>query len=380
MIKRDSIIFIERSTAQDYMLVDELKEKLKSSQSELATISSFWLKSDHEALYKRLSEISNREDSWQNPEKTEALKALQKIKNQSEQYTTLIKNQEELEHLVVLFEHEEEELTKLREEIFKHFKAATRFKIALLLSNEQDESNCFLSINSGAGGTESQDWADILLRMYMRFCEREKFTLSLIDYQPGEAAGIKSATLFIKGKNAYGLLKGEQGIHRLVRISPFDANKRRHTSFASVFITPEVPDVKITIDPKDLRIDTYRAGGAGGQHVNKTDSAVRITHIPSGIVVQCQNERSQNQNKETAMKMLMSKLAQKQKEELDAKLASIEKKKIEWGSQIRSYVLHPYKLVKDHRTELDSPQPELVLDGELMDFIEAYLIHSQQIQ
>jgi peptide chain release factor 2 len=172
----------------------------------------------------------------------------------------------------------------------------------------------------------------------------------------------------------FGLLKGEQGIHRLVRISPFDANKRRHTSFAAVTLTPEVPEVELTINPADLRIDTYRAGGAGGQHVNKTESAVRITHMPSGIVVQCQNERSQIQNRETAMKMLKAKLAQKQKEEQDAKNAAIEKKKIEWGSQIRSYVLHPYKMVKDHRTEHESPQPDLVLDGELMDFIESYLI------
>jgi peptide chain release factor 2 len=210
--------------------------------------------------------------------------------------------------------------------------------------------------------------------MYVRFCEREQLSVDILDHQVGEEAGIKSATLFIRGKNSYGLLKGEAGIHRLVRISPFDANKRRHTSFAAVTLTPEVPEVEISIEPKDLRIDTYRAGGAGGQHVNKTESAVRITHIPTGIVVQCQNERSQIQNRETAMKMLKAKLAQKQKEEQDAKSAAIERKKIEWGSQIRSYVLHPYKMVKDHRTDHESPQPDLVLDGELMDFIESYLI------
>jgi peptide chain release factor 2 len=195
-----------------------------------------------------------------------------------------------------------------------------------------------------------------------------------VDHQVGEAAGIKSATLFIRGKNAYGLLKGEQGIHRLVRISPYDANKRRHTSFSAVSISPEVPEVEITIDPNDLRIDTFRSGGAGGQHVNKTESAIRITHIPTGTVVQCQNERSQVQNKETAMKMLRAKLAQKQKTEQAAKDAAIEKKSIEWGSQIRSYVLHPYKMVKDHRTDYESPQPDLVLDGDLTPFIESYLI------
>jgi peptide chain release factor 2 len=210
--------------------------------------------------------------------------------------------------------------------------------------------------------------------MYLRFCEREKLPAELIDYQAGEEAGIKSATLFIRGKNPYGLLKGEQGIHRLVRISPYDSAKRRHTSFSAVAVTPEIPELEIVIDPSDLRIDTYRAGGAGGQHVNKTESAVRITHLPTNTVTQCQNERSQLQNKETAMKMLKAKLAQKYKDEQDAKNAAVEKKKIEWGSQIRSYVLHPYKMVKDHRTDKESPQPDLILDGDLMEFIESYLI------
>ena len=248
------------------------------------------------------------------------------------------------------------------------------FKITLLLSDEADNSPCFLSINSGAGGTESQDWANMLLRMYIRFCERNNFNANIIDIQQGEEAGIKSATLYIRGNNAFGLLKSEHGVHRLVRISPFDASKRRHTSFAAVTIIPELPPAeKIEIDPKELRIDTYRAGGAGGQHVNKTDSAVRITHLPTNFVVQCQNERSQHQNKEVAMKMLMAKLKQKQKiEELEK--TKTDKQKNEWGSQIRSYVLHPYKMVKDHRTDCESPQPDLVLDGELMDFIETYLV------
>jgi peptide chain release factor 2 len=211
--------------------------------------------------------------------------------------------------------------------------------------------------------------------MYIRFGERNNLSIDIIDYQPGEEAGIKSATFFVKGKNPYGLLKSEHGIHRLVRISPFDSNKRRHTSFAGVMVTPEVPDITVSIDPNDLRIDTYRASGAGGQHVNKTDSAVRITHLPTNIVVQCQNERSQQQNKAFAMKMLYAKLAQKAKDEQDAKTkASVEKRKIEWGSQIRSYILHPYKMVKDHRTDYESPQPDKVLDGELTNFIEAYLI------
>ena len=206
--------------------------------------------------------------------------------------------------------------------------------------------------------------------------EENKLTAQLVDYQSGEEAGIKSATLYIKGKNAYGLLRSESGVHRLVRISPFDSNKRRHTSFVSVSVIPEYEEVsEIIIEPKDLRIDTYRASGAGGQHVNKTESAVRITHLPTNIVVQCQNERSQIQNRETAMKMLKARLLQKQKEEEHAKKEAVhEKKKIEWGSQIRSYVLHPYKMVKDHRTNHESPQPNLVLDGDLMPFIESVLI------
>jgi peptide chain release factor 2 len=359
------------------MLFDELKEKIKSVEPDIKVIQTFWENSNLEEEFQRLYAISREELFWQNPNQTEILKELQRIKLQREQYHEITKLNTELSELLDLFQADPHELDKLREEIFKWARLVSRFKINLLLSDEEDKANCFLSINSGAGGTESQDWAEILLRMYLRFCEREQFNVSVMDYQPGEAAGIKSATLFIKGKNAYGLLKGEIGIHRLVRISPYDANKRRHTSFAAVSATPEIADVKITIDPNDLRIDTYRAGGAGGQHVNKTESAVRITHIPTNIVTQCQNERSQLQNRETAMKMLMAKLAQKQKDEQKAKENSKEKKKIEWGSQIRSYILHPYKLVKDHRTDLESQQPELVLDGDLMEFIEAELIRSQ---
>lgn len=360
------------------MLIDELKEKLKSVEPDIKVIESFWQHSSLESEFERLHAMSTEENFWQNPKQTEILKELQRIKNLREQYIEIMENRREFPELLDLFADDELEINKLKDDIFKWARVITRFKLQILLSDEQDKSNCFLNINSGAGGTESQDWAEILLRMYMRFCEREGLAASILDYQVGEGAGIKSAAVFVKGKNAYGLLKGEQGIHRLVRISPYDANKRRHTSFASVSITAEIPEVEITIDPNDLRIDTYRAGGAGGQHVNKTDSAVRITHIPSGIVTQCQNERSQTQNKEIAMKMLMSRLAQKQKDEQKAKDAAVERKKIEWGSQIRSYVLHPYKMVKDHRTDLESPQPELVLDGDIMDFIEAELLQQSQ--
>ncbi|MCL5875066.1 MAG: peptide chain release factor 2 [Candidatus Dependentiae bacterium] len=340
----------------------------------MTTIRTYWSNAGLEDKYKELHAISEQENFWQNPDQTNILKELQRIRTQREHYIYVTQTYQDSLDLLNLFKDDEEELKKLAQETTLLRKAVITFKIALLMNDPQDQSNCFFSINSGAGGTESQDWADMLLRMYVRFCEREKLGLEVIDYQSGEEAGIKSATLFIKGKNPYGLLKGEQGVHRLVRISPYDANKRRHTSFAGVTITPEVAEIEVVIDPNDLRIDTYRAGGAGGQHVNKTDSAVRITHIPTNIVVQCQNERSQGQNKEIAMKMLKAKLYQKQQEEREAKLAAVEKKKIEWGSQIRSYVLHPYKMVKDHRTDIESPQPELVLDGDLMEFIEAYLI------
>lgn len=356
------------------MLIDELREQLKLIEPDIATITAYWQNSHIEEKFQQLHAKSHEEHFWQDPKQAEILKELQRLRVLREQYQSVTNGLKDLSELIDLFNNDESELKKLVPDIANLTKEVASFKISLLLNDKQDGDSTFLSINSGAGGTESQDWASMLLRMYVRFCEREKLGVDVVDYQAGEAAGIKSATLFITGKNPYGLLKGEQGVHRLVRISPYDANKRRHTSFAAINVTPEVPEIEIEINPADLRIDTFRAGGAGGQHVNKTESAIRITHIPSGIVVQCQAERSQGQNKITAMKMLKAKLAQKAREEEEAKAAAIEKKKIEWGSQIRSYVLHPYKMVKDHRTEHESPQPDLVLDGELMDFIESYLI------
>lgn len=360
------------------MLIDELKQQIENCSSDINTIKLYWDQSQQETRLIDLVRESESPDFWQKPELG---KELQRLRTQREQLYYIYHAPKELNDLLDLFSNDEEEIKKLRAEIFKLISTIRKFKIELLLHKPEDSKNCFLSINAGAGGTESQDWADILLRMILRYCERAGFSVDSVDYQPGDGAGIKSATLFIKGKNAYGLLKSEHGIHRLVRISPFDANKRRHTSFAGISVICEADDVDVTINPSDLRIDTYRASGAGGQHVNKTESAVRITHLPTGIVTQCQAERSQGQNKETAMKMLRAKVAQKMRDEAETKRnAGIEKKKIEWGSQIRSYVLHPYKMVKDHRTDYESPEPELILDGDLMEFVEKYLIWLSSIK
>ncbi len=246
-----------------------------------------------------------------------------------------------------------------------------------MLGSEEDPKSAIMSIHAGAGGTEAQDWAEMLLRMYLRWAERRGFATDIIDYQPGDEAGIKSVTITMEGEYAYGYAKAEIGIHRLVRISPFDTGKRRHTSFASVFVYPEIDDdIAIEIDETDLRIDTYRSSGAGGQHVNKTDSAVRITHLPTGIVVQCQNERSQHKNRATAMKVLKSRLYEMHLEEKNEKINEINKTKkdIAWGSQIRSYVLHPYKMIKDHRTNMETGNVDRVLDGDIDGFIETYLV------
>ena len=262
-------------------------------------------------------------------------------------------------------------------EIFEKFIASyNKVEQKVLLSEEADPNNAIVSINAGAGGTESCDWAIMLHRMISRWAESKKFTVKTLDYQDGDGAGIKSATMMIEGPYAYGMLKSESGVHRLVRISPFDSNAKRHTSFASMFVSPEVDDdIVIEVNDSDVRIDVYRAGGAGGQSVNTTDSAVRMTHIPTGIVVTCQNERSQLQNKMQAMKVLRSRMYEREMEIRRASDAEQEanKRKIEWGSQIRSYVLHPYKMVKDHRSKFESSQADKVLDGDLDGFMDAFL-------
>ncbi len=289
---------------------------------------------------------------------------------------------QELEDLLVLCElgeegEDEATLAEVRELLPALEARIGRMEFARMLSGEHDANNAIVSINAGAGGTEAQDWAEMLLRMYLRFCEKKGFRTEITDYQPGEEAGVKGVTFTAEGDYAYGYLRAEMGIHRLVRISPFDSNARRHTSFCSVFVFPEISDdIDVVIDEKDLRVDTYRSSGAGGQHVNKTESAIRITHIPTGVVVACQNERSQHKNRATAMKQLKARLYELEvrKKEEEADSIAGEKKEIGWGSQIRSYVLHPYRMVKDHRTGHEVGNTDAVLDGNIEDFIEAYLL------
>lgn len=290
---------------------------------------------------------------------------------------------EDLETTYELVKEEEDQelLDELNRELSDYQEEISEYELEMLLNEPYDANNAIVELHPGAGGTESQDWASILLRMYQRWCEHKNYTVETLDYLPGDEAGVKSVTLLVKGYNAYGYLKSEKGVHRLVRISPFDSSGRRHTSFVSCDVTPEMPDdVDIEIKNEDIKIDTYRASGAGGQHVNTTDSAVRITHLPTHVVVTCQNERSQIKNREAAMKMLKSKLYQLEIEKQQQELAAIrgEQKEIGWGSQIRSYVFHPYTMVKDHRTNVEVGNAQSVVDGDLDPFIDAYLRSTMQ--
>ncbi|MCY4643886.1 MAG: peptide chain release factor 2 [Bacteriovoracales bacterium] len=329
----------------------------------------------------RLSKIHRLEQEssfWEDSQRAAKIQREKSLLSSTiESFEALVETKEEFEILLEYGEEGDEESAAQALDVFD--KLERSFDLAehkTLLSDEMDSHNAIVTLNAGAGGTESCDWASMLYRMITKWAEKNDFSLSEMERQTGDAAGLKSATLLIEGPYAYGNLKSESGIHRLVRLSPFDSNSRRHTSFASVFVSPEVDDdIEVEIDEGDLRIDVYRSGGAGGQSVNTTDSAVRITHRPSGIVVACQNERSQLQNKAMAMKILKSRLYEKAMEEKRAKQAEIEagKKDIGWGSQIRSYVLHPYKMVKDLRTNFESPNPDRVLDGDLDGFIKSYL-------
>ena len=315
---------------------------------------------------------------WNNAQNSNNIvKQLKNLKVAVEPWDAAFKKYQELRELAdILKENEEDLLTDLSKNIDMLLNDTEKLQMATILAGEFDQGNAILSINAGAGGTESCDWVSMLLRMYSRWAEQKGYNLKTIDVLFGEEAGIKNVTLLIEGAYAYGYLKAERGVHRLVRISPFDANKRRHTSFASVDVIPEIEDATgVEIEEKDLRIDTYRSSGPGGQHMQKTDSAVRITHIPTGIVVACQNERSQHQNKQTALKILRAKLYEEKIRQQEEKISqhNINKRKIEWGSQIRSYVMHPYTMVKDHRTDYETGNVGAVMDGEIGAFIEAYL-------
>jgi peptide chain release factor 2 len=337
-----------------------------------------------ESKLAELTRLTETTGFWDNTDKANSiLKEKASIERSLKDWRSLATRLSDFEAMAELASEEggESMRAELEQGIDAILKDIASAEIAALLSGEQDATNAIVSIHPGAGGTEAQDWAEMLMRMYLRWAEKRGFKTEILDYQNGEEAGVKSVTFTASGDYAYGRMKAEAGVHRLVRISPFDANKRRHTSFASVYVYPEVEDnIDITIDEKELRIDTYRASSAGGQHVNKTDSAVRITHLPTNIVVQCQNERSQLKNKNVAMKVLRSRLYELRKKEHEEKLGKLisEKKDIAWGSQIRSYVFQPYQMVKDHRTGVETGNVTAVMDGDLDQFIEAYLISGSE--
>nr|WP_143555656.1 peptide chain release factor 2 [Selenihalanaerobacter shriftii] len=365
------------------MLVDEkdILEELKDELEELRVSLDYDnLIDKHEELKTKMS----KSDFWDDSSKAQKIaKKASGIKDKINNFDNLKENLEELEVLIELAREEDEDslVPEVKEGIKALEEAVEKLELKVLLKGEYDKNNALLSINPGAGGTESQDWAEMLLRMYKRWAEQNDYEVETLEFIVGEEAGIKSVTLQINGPYAYGYLKSEKGVHRLVRISPFDSSGRRHTSFASVDVMPDIEeDMDIDIDKNDLKIETYRASGAGGQHVNTTDSAVRITHLPTSIVVQCQTQRSQHKNRQRAMRILKAKLFDYMKEKQAEKLSEIrgEKKEIGWGSQIRSYIFHPYQLIKDHRTNLEVTKTQAVMDGHLDPLIEEYLKEEQK--
>lgn len=328
---------------------------------------------------KEFEEQTKENDFWNDQEKSAVvLQKIKILKDKVSNYDVLNGNLEDIHAMIELIEEANDEslIDELKQDVKKFEKGLDRLEIEALLSGPHDANNAIVTIHPGAGGTESQDWAEMLYRMYSMWCDKNGYKLEELDYLDGDVAGLKSVTFTVTGPYAYGYLKSESGVHRLVRISPFDAGGRRHTSFASVEVIPEITEnLEVEIDPKDLRIDTYRSSGAGGQHINKTESAIRITHIPTNIVVSCQTQRSQIQNRETAMKMLISKLVELKERENKATISELKgvQREIAWGSQIRSYVFCPYTLVKDHRTNYETGNVEAVMNGELNEFMDAYL-------
>ena len=337
---------------------------------------------DLNSLKNSIEKLENEtmQDGFWNDNKNSS-NVLQKLKNVKNKYNNFNNIKSEIDNLIemndfLLIEKDDEMENDLAKNTYRLAKKIENFQIQMLLSGKYDSNNAIITLHPGAGGTESQDWAEMLYRMYSRWANKNDYSVKELDYLEGEEAGIKSVTALISGENAYGYLKSEMGVHRLVRISPFDAGGRRHTSFASLEVLPEISnDTEVEINPSDLRIDTYRESGAGGQHINKTDSAVRITHIPTGVVTSCQSERSQTMNKETAMRMLKSKLIDLKERENKEKIEDLKgiQKDIAWGSQIRSYVFCPYTLVKDHRTNYETGNIEAVMNGEIEDFMKEYL-------
>ena len=330
-----------------------------------------------------MRQLTTDKNFWSNKNKASSqLKKISILEKEIKAWSSLDNLLSDFKILIEFYETGDIEIDEINSELIKFVNLVQDLELKTILGEPQDSQNAIMTIHPGAGGTESQDWAEMLYRMYSRWFEIKEFKKNIIDFQPGDEAGIKDITVEIEGEYAYGLLKSEVGVHRLVRISPFDSNSRRHTSFASVFVYPSSDDeIEIEIDNSDIRIDTYRASGAGGQHVNKTDSAIRITHIPSGLVVQCQNQRSQHKNKASALKVLKARLYQLEIDKEKEAIKDLENNKLDiaWGSQIRSYVFHPYNLVKDHRTNKETGNIDSIMDGKIDDFIRSFLIHNIEV-